>query len=722
MHSPLHIVLLHHPDSPAAKPPEGAPAGSPSLAERLLRRLYGAPATLELRIPTWFGRVMPDGSPPPLDESWQTGAERTLLVYLLDARMARRVDGGTGAAWGAHLERALADAAADPTRRSVVPLALDPTGFDVLPASLRASVRLVAGADPVEAILQHLGVRALYLLSGRAAPVREGELQVPIQVFVSHAKADLKGPATDPVRSVLAVLEEHAVDRFFDSSKIAPGEDFAKRIEGEVRTSDVLLVVWTDAWSSRPWCRRELLTAKAAGRPVVVLDALSSASTRAFPYAGNAAWVRWRAPLPPSDLHAPSEEELAAAKAERGRIFTIALLAALRTRVELLGLGPAPDADTVHLGSAPEALDYAGRPGVHTFVYPDPPLPDEERALLEGLGAGRSLRTPLGRIAEAGLPPGVREVVVSVSSPGDEELRRLGTSAHHIETLTDELHLAVLMAGARILYGGLVNYTSTGPSNFVLRLFDLARRYATLAPAPILGPRVLNVPPWPLHLSYGDKELDLFSSLADLERGPTPALDGLPFEPWAGGAFPAITSVPRLVAVGLGLREMRRHVTRPVPEQPARPRILVGGPRVSMGWLPGLVEEALCSLRLGGPLFLLGGFGGAARVVAELLEHGRELGEPVLTEAVARKVVTLPRDGAKVSVYDEALACAREHGLPFDTREAVAAELAALQPGGLAAALRNGLDDADNRELLHTRDGRRIVELVLRGLTQLPPG
>ncbi len=720
MKIPLHVVVLAHPDSPVFGAAPGGPFDEASLAMQILHRLYGEPAALQLRIPTWFSRTLPDGAPPPLDECWNTGADATLLVYLLDARMARRVAGGTADAWSAHLARALQDAAADPRRRSVVPLALDEHGFHVVPADLTRSIRKIPADRQLDTILQHLGVRALYLLSDRTPPADDGRLQAPIQVFVSHAKADLKPALTDPVHQMLAALQDHAVDRFFDSAKIGPGEDFATRLAAEVRASDVLLVVWTDAWSSRPWCRRELLTAKAAGRTVVVVDALYESSSRVFPYVGNATWVRWRGPVPLKG-QAPTAADLEAASAERFRVFTAVVLAALRDRFERRALGVALGKHTIHLGSAPEALDFAGRADVRTFVYPDPPLPDEERVVLASLLRKRQLVTPLGRIAQAGVPSTVKEVVVSVSSPGDPALRTLGLVAHHLDALTDELHLVVLLAGLRIVYGGLVNYTSGGPSNYVLRLFDVVRRYGDLAQdlgRPWRAP-VVNFPPWPLHLSYGDQELDLFGKLAELELAPAPNLGALAYEHWTRGVFPVIDSVPRLLAVGLGLREMRRRVTQPNPGAPMRPRVLVGGPVVSMGWLPGLVEEALCSLRLGAPLYLVAAYGGAAAVVAELLLDGREHADPVLTEPNARAAVF--RNTLAPSAYDEARDLASDLGLPFDTREAVAAEVAAIGRGGLAAALNNGLNDKENRELLHARDGRRILELVLRGLTRLPP-
>lgn len=718
MRSPLHIVLLYHPDS----------SGARALAERLVAALYGPPATLELRVPTWLTPAPPAGAPPPLHDLWTTGGDRTMLVYLMDARMARRVDGGTADAWAAHFVDAMAAAGLTPKTRTVVPLALDWDAFDLLPAENRRSVRRLPDAEALDAALQHIAIRALYLLSERSAPdVDGGRLQIPIQVFLSHAKADLNlASPTDPVRCLMDELRGHAVEQFFDSARIAPGEDFEQHILPAVIASDVVVVVFTDHWSGRPWCRRELVAAKRAGRSLVVVDALSEAVIRAFPYVGNATWLRWRGDTSAPSPSGPTEFDRFRAGREAARVLTCVVLAALRARFERTALGDAPDdAHTLHLGSAPEALDFADRADVTTFVYPDPPLPDDERALLAGLG-NRRLLTPLTRVACEQRARCFTSVAVSVSTPGPEEVARLGVMEHHIATVTDEVHLGVLLSGRRIVYGGLLSYASAGSTNFVERLFGLVRRYADLAAdAGCQGPfRIVNTPPWPLFNAYGEREINLFGKIADLQRGAAPSLGTLSYESFPAGRFPTIDSAERLLAIGMGLRQMRRETTWDGPasedgRKRPRPRLLAGGPLKSMGWLPGLVEEAYCSLIERAPLFLMGGLGGAAELVVALLRGDAHPGGGVMTEERARDVVTVKQDGVDVAVYDTLQQLALTHGLPFETRTQVAEAIRSAGTSGLAAALNNGLDDAENAELTTTRDGRRIQELVLRGLARL---
>jgi len=148
---------------------------------------------------------------------------------------------------------------------------------------------------------------------------------------------------------------------------------------------------------------------------------------------------------------------------------------------------------------------------------------------------------------------------------------------------------------------------------------------------------------------------------------------------------------------------MRERIT-----EKAVSRLCIGG-RIEgyQGRLPGLLEEPLLSLRAKKPLFLVGALGGCTELAIDLLE---QRSRPEMTTAVARK---------EVKHHDAVAALYAQHGGEFLTREALAAELAAFGKGGLAAALNNGLDDTQNRELFQSLNPIRIAELVLTGLRHL---
>ncbi len=104
----------------------------------------------------------------------------------------------------------------------------------------------------------------------------------PLTVFVSHTKhptdeeQNTLGGLVDSVRRVIAGT--HLAD-FFDARDLQPGHEWATELETHAATS-ALLVVRTDLYASRDWCQREMLIAKRAGMPIVILEALSGVEER----------------------------------------------------------------------------------------------------------------------------------------------------------------------------------------------------------------------------------------------------------------------------------------------------------------------------------------------------------------------------------------------------------------------------------------------------------
>lgn len=103
-----------------------------------------------------------------------------------------------------------------------------------------------------------------------------------ITVFVSHTKR-LSGAEEEQVSSLVKLVREVIADtrlnEFFDAHTIQPNADWKPVIDAAA-TTGALLAVRTDQYSSREWCQREMLAAKRAGMPVVILDALTSGEDR----------------------------------------------------------------------------------------------------------------------------------------------------------------------------------------------------------------------------------------------------------------------------------------------------------------------------------------------------------------------------------------------------------------------------------------------------------
>lgn len=97
-----------------------------------------------------------------------------------------------------------------------------------------------------------------------------------LQVFISHTKrldTTEEGDVVTLVDLVRDVITGTRLADFFDARDLQPGQDWAPKLIDEASRSS-LLAVRTDLYSSRPWCQREVVTAKVHGMPVVVLDGL----------------------------------------------------------------------------------------------------------------------------------------------------------------------------------------------------------------------------------------------------------------------------------------------------------------------------------------------------------------------------------------------------------------------------------------------------------------
>ena len=111
-----------------------------------------------------------------------------------------------------------------------------------------------------------------------------------VRVFLSHSKHDGHGEiVADALRTWLNDNAKAAP--FLDVRNIPAGVPFDSVLEHEAARS-VMVAIYTDSYSSRDWCRREVITAKRRRVPMLVVDCLQDNDASSFPYLGNVPWVR----------------------------------------------------------------------------------------------------------------------------------------------------------------------------------------------------------------------------------------------------------------------------------------------------------------------------------------------------------------------------------------------------------------------------------------------
>jgi hypothetical protein len=498
----------------------------------------------------------------------------------------------------------------------------------------------------------------------------------PLKIFISHTKLDLENEPKAVNKLLKYLNAENPEKTWFDTGDIVTGSSFKTAIEqGELDT--VLLAIVTDAYSSRAWCRRELLIAKQKQRPVVVVNAVQEREIRSFPYAGNTPVIRWNdKPQDAVDLllqetlrHFYNKETLNKQKCEGDEIIP----------------------------GSPELLTTVNHKHI---LYPDPPLGLEEAAVLETTGA--QICTPLQRHALKNKLH-KRLLVVALSVSQSEDLPKYGMRLAHLESAYLELSRYFLIAGIRLAYGGHLDDKS-----YTFNLADLLheptieqlRGEVNKDSAP--PAELINYIAWPTLTT--DKDQARLGTLAEIRQCKRPLGISEKLDPMFVQQPPIhipIDSPIRRFAWSRGLTEMRTLQTNET-----NARILIGG-RVGQkehpyeGLMPGILEEALLSIQAKRPIYLIGAFGGCARSIIDTIE------------GISREELTWKYQ-KEMPFSEELHEIYKEQKLTWLEYEEIVASLKASGYSGL----NNGLTTEENHELAITRSVERMVELIFLGLSK----
>lgn len=194
-----------------------------------------------------------------------------------------------------------------------------------------------------------------------------------VQIFLSHSKHDEHGVSiAKAIRARLA--DGHGLTSFFDVHNIPAGVRFDRVLLLNVKTSAVV-VIHTDSYSSREWCRREMIEAKRWNVPLVVANCINDMDERSFPYMGNVPVIRMNPDKP-----------------DRIDLIVGCLLSELLKdylwQCRLVVAGIKNDPAITCLPRSPELISLAWLPTADKvaspiIVYPDPPLSAEEQYLIK---------------------------------------------------------------------------------------------------------------------------------------------------------------------------------------------------------------------------------------------------------------------------------------------------------------------------------------------------
>ena len=665
--SPLLVWLVFHPRSEAAR----------TLARDIHHHLNGDVAVPGLRVPTAFCPVA-TGDLPPRNLRLDF-AERNFVILLADDLLAADEE------WSRFVADVWEQNQNATTRFVPIQLSLNAWPLDqrLEETNFTRAYRQAPGAERDAFIIRRVVVELCRYLAGRN---KKGEdSAAPVRLFLSHAKADMQLEPKVAQRLIEALQADQPIKAWVDSGDIPAGSKFAEEIARGVGDSS-LLVVLTDNYATREFCREEILLAKEHQRPMVIVDALTRCEVRSFPYSGNIARLRWDG-NPQAGIDLLLKETLRCLHAQ-------AQLEQCRQATDVVFTRP------------PELLTLLGIKEGNTVLYPDPPLSAAVTRRLSKTNI--TVVTPLQRSA---LRQPLKGKLVALSMSESTDTRQFPDAVHLASNML-ELSRYLLINGASLAYGGHL-----GAEGYTQRLFELVRAHNQLDGVPRFG-RVVNFLGWPLPrpTDAARAELKLVTKTIELPR-PLDIDETLhPSCVERPAFFSGDASAEQRFAWARGMTEMRK-LQADSARSNVIARVVLGGAfgpteklgadgQVSLKWyfgrIPGVLEEVLYSVESGQPVFLIGAYGGAARLVIDVLQ-GRD--RPEATWAFQKEA---PFASEIRSIYER-------RGLPWIDYPEIVSRIR----GKGVVGINPFLSQEEHEMLFETVDPVQIVELVMLGLGRM---
>jgi hypothetical protein len=518
----------------------------------------------------------------------------------------------TDAAWTPYLQQLQAQIDTAPNRHLLVPVRAtdlqlnNPDGIDPLlqqillysaPTQIRNDYLIIR---LVEVIYRFLNATGGNPAGANPAPPK-------INLFLSHAKKDGK---RFTIQLNEFIRNTFGVATFFDALDIETGYAFDAQLVANA-SSSALLVVQTDAYSSRPWCRREILTAKSHQCPIVVFNGFNEGEERSFPYMCNV--PVYHLAIDFLDPTIPPEK--------LARVVRVALIGFLKFAYQrnylsyLNTLFETSLPEACVLPNAPELLTllpFRDKEGI-TILYPDPLLGDEETSQLNLLNKSIRFVTPpllplLRQGAETLLFAAV-PIGISISGTGATE--NVEMLQANLQDIMVDLARNLLATGARLVYGGGLH--EMNGVNFTQLLFDLVNMYNMENAQP--AGKVVNYTVFPYAEALDKKKEAELLAVAHIERVPVPAgitVDKARWKEYIKAGDPE----KKKVTADL-LTTMRQAMNAAT-----KARIFLGGITTGYdGHYPGILEEAVLAMQGAQPVFLVGGYGGCTAWLREQFLH-----------------------------------------------------------------------------------------------------
>jgi hypothetical protein len=490
-----------------------------------------------------------------------------------------------------------------------------------------------------------------------------------LKLFISHSKKDHDKIGEIKAKELRDFLRtDTKLDSFFDANDIVDGYDFENQIISNIGNS-LLIILETNTYSEREWCRIEALAGKKNKIPCVVVNLINGLVRRHFPYLGNTPLIKF------NDNWNDIINILL--RSALNQYYQEQLLAEIKNKV---------NSNLTTLPFSPELLSYCLIKGAETVLYPEPPLGSEEINFLKLYYENITFITPMQAFSE--LSKNLRNKKIAISISESDDMHEYGGELALIRDITVEISRHILISGGKLVYGGDLR-----TQGFTELFMDLSNQYGQLEKTDRNTKYFTNYFAWPISLNLTPSHETEFKHNR-ISPITVPAPEECPFD--QRETFLPPTTKESLFIWAKSLTKMRNQM-----ESETDARIILGGRTNGFkGKYAGIVEEFIISKEYNHPIYLLGGFGGASKVIVDMIESDNN------SSCLYKQAQTDPSYSEFIKYYNS------QNSNETIDYEVVTSKIKTYSFNGL----NNGLTEKENKILFHSTNILEIVALILKGL------
>lgn len=283
---PFALYIVHHPQSELGD--RIASAILDHFGSERFRQAAGG-----FSLPVTFRNQPAPNSETPLPINWEE-ADATAAVILADQPLIKS-EGWSG--YAKALEQQ-ADNTGFNIRTFFVTLSEEALTLEIQTQAMRWDQWHGTDQDKIERLTRELTCdfpRMLRVILNNQQQAGNSDMALEqyikdIPVFLSHSKHDAYGE--NIANAIRSWLNQNAfLTGFLDVKDTVSGVSYNQVFKYKMETG-VTVLVYTDSYSSREFCRQEVLMAKQMLTPIILVDCLKRGDERSFPYMGNIPSIR----------------------------------------------------------------------------------------------------------------------------------------------------------------------------------------------------------------------------------------------------------------------------------------------------------------------------------------------------------------------------------------------------------------------------------------------